>query len=109
MRRLLDQGMEAKGLGFDEARRILWMYTSRDVYRMLVREGGWTPDHWQAWLSDTMVKALVEPRPTRVRGTGYDDLGTPRRPLGEHVVTLRTNDRPHALAIAPRRRRPAPA
>jgi hypothetical protein len=29
---------------------------------MLVREGGYTPDQYQAWLSDTLVKALVDPR-----------------------------------------------
>ena len=29
-----------KGLSLDEARRIMWMYTSRDVYRMLRRQGG---------------------------------------------------------------------
>lgn len=56
-----------------EARRILWMYTSCDVYRMLVREGGWTPDQYQAWLSDTLVKALVDP--WRITGSGNKDLG----------------------------------
>jgi hypothetical protein len=44
---------------FDEARQILWMYTSRDVYRMLVLESGWTPDRYQDWLSDTLVNALA--------------------------------------------------
>jgi hypothetical protein len=59
VRLLFAQSKEAKGLGFDEARRILWMYTSRDVYRMLVHESGWTPDRYQEWLSDTLVNALV--------------------------------------------------
>ena len=49
------------GLALDEARRILWMYTSRDVYRMLVQEGGWTPARYEAWLSETLVAALVKP------------------------------------------------
>jgi AcrR family transcriptional regulator len=51
---------ENRRISFDEARRILWMYTSRDVYRMLVIEGGWTPDRYQEWLSRTLVEALVE-------------------------------------------------
>ncbi len=68
VRLLFAQGMEAKRLGLDEARRLLWMYTSRDVYRMLVREGGWMPDQYQAWLSDTLVKALANPR--RITGSG---------------------------------------
>jgi hypothetical protein len=36
------------------------MYTSRDVYRMLVHAGGWTPDRYESWLSETLVSALVE-------------------------------------------------
>jgi AcrR family transcriptional regulator len=56
---LFDSGKARKGLSLDEARKILWMYTSRDVYRMLVIEGGWTPDRYQQWLSQTLVEALV--------------------------------------------------
>lgn len=59
VRLLFAQSKQAKGLGFDEARRVLWMYTSRDVYRMLVHESGWTPDRYQKWLSATLVNALV--------------------------------------------------
>lgn len=60
LRRLFDVGRAKSGISFDEARRILWMYTSREVYRMLVIEGGWTPDRYQEWLSQTLVAALVE-------------------------------------------------
>jgi AcrR family transcriptional regulator len=59
VKRLFAQSRQAKGLAFDDARRILWMYTSRDVYRMLVHEGGWTPDQYEAWLSTTLLGALV--------------------------------------------------
>jgi AcrR family transcriptional regulator len=59
VRLLFAQARHRRSLAFDEARRILWMYTSRDVYRMLVHEGGWTPDRYQEWLSDTLVTALV--------------------------------------------------
>jgi AcrR family transcriptional regulator len=59
VRLLFARSKQAKGLTFDDARRILWMYTSRDVYRMLVHEGGWAPDRYQKWLSDTLVNALV--------------------------------------------------
>lgn len=53
-------GKKAKlGLDYASARRLLWMYTSRDIYRMLVHESGWTPDQYQAWLSDTLVATLV--------------------------------------------------
>jgi hypothetical protein len=39
----------------------MWMYTSRDVYRMLVHDGGWSPDQHQDWLSRTLTEALVRP------------------------------------------------
>ena len=59
---LFASGKARPGLSLDEARRILWMYTSRDVYRMLVNEGGWTADRYQEWLSRTLVEALVAPQ-----------------------------------------------
>ena len=64
--RLFAQSKQRKGLTLDEARRIMWMYTSRDVYRLLVQEGGWAPDRYQKWLSLTLVNELVRPasRPT---------------------------------------------
>lgn len=61
LRMLFKAGKARKGTTFDEARRIMWMYTSRDVYRMLVHEGGWTPERYQEWLSQTLLEALVEP------------------------------------------------
>ncbi len=60
LHRLFDAGRARKGIGFDEARPILWMYTSREIYRMLVIEGGWTPDRSQEWLWQTLITALVE-------------------------------------------------
>jgi hypothetical protein len=32
---------------------------SRDIYRMLVQESGWTPERYEKWLSDTLLNALV--------------------------------------------------
>jgi AcrR family transcriptional regulator len=59
--RLFQAGRARPGLDLDHARRILWMYTSRDVYRMLVTEGGWTPSAYEAWLAETLQQALVAP------------------------------------------------
>lgn len=69
LRRLFKAGKAKRGLSPDEARRILWMYTSRDVYRMLVIEGGWTPDRYEEWLEQTLVAALVEGCEGRERST----------------------------------------
>lgn len=60
LRRLFAAGRAKRCISFDEARRILWMYTSREVYRMLVIKGGWTQDRYQEWLSQTLVASLVE-------------------------------------------------
>ena len=58
---LYEAGCARPGLPLAEARRILWMYTSRDVYRMLVSEGGWSGERYQDWLSETLLDALVDP------------------------------------------------
>jgi len=47
------------GLGREVARDILWSLTSRDLYRMLVRDRKWTPDQYEAWLEETLVRELV--------------------------------------------------
>ena len=60
VRSLFAHGKHRGGLTLKEARRILWMFTSRDIYRMLVHEGGWTPDQYQQWLSDAILGALVD-------------------------------------------------
>jgi AcrR family transcriptional regulator len=50
LRPALDHGM---------ARDIFWMFTGRDVYRMLVRERGWSSQKYQDWLADTLVHSLL--------------------------------------------------
>ena len=60
--RLLFAHGHHRELTLEEARRILWMFTSRDLYRMLVHAGGWTPNQYQHWLSDAILSALVNQR-----------------------------------------------
>ena len=59
-----------KGLDREHARHVLWMLTSRDVYRMLVHESGWSADRYQAWLSDTLVRLLTHPGHGAARDEG---------------------------------------
>lgn len=61
---LFSAGAAKAGLSLEEARRLLWMYTSREIYRLLVHEGGWTPDRYEDWLSQTLAAALIEPDET---------------------------------------------
>ena len=60
IRQLFAAGRARPGISLDEARRIMWMFTSRDIYRMLVVSGGWTHDRYEAWLSQTLRDALVD-------------------------------------------------
>ena len=56
------------GLDYAGARDVFWMLTGRDVYRMLVRERGWSSQEYQDWLADTLVRSLLSPaRSVRAR------------------------------------------
>ena len=59
LKALAASGKMKQGLAMEDARRILWMYTGREVYRMLVDVGGWSADKYQKWLAATLVSALV--------------------------------------------------
>ena len=59
---LFASGLAKRGLDKERARRIMWMYTGRDIYRMLVNESGWTPDEYQGWLARTLADALMGDR-----------------------------------------------
>ncbi len=59
------------GLNHRTARDIFWMLTGRDAYRMLVRERGWSPQQYQEWLADTLVRSLLSPRSAR-KGSRFD-------------------------------------
>jgi len=54
-------GLLRDGLDVEAARHLMWMYTSRDVYRMLVQERGWTGERYEAWLAETLAHALLRP------------------------------------------------
>ena len=46
-------------LDYQTARDVFWMFTGRDVYRMLVRERGWSPQKYEDWLADTLIRNLL--------------------------------------------------
>ena len=58
---LREAGRLRPALDHGTARDIFWMFTGSDVYRMLVRERGWSPQKYQDWLADTLVKLLLAP------------------------------------------------
>jgi len=56
---LRESGRLRPGLSHKDARDIFWMLTGGDVYRMLVSERRWSPQHYQDWLADTLVHSLL--------------------------------------------------
>jgi AcrR family transcriptional regulator len=58
-KRLVELVPAARRLGLNRVRDILWMYTGRDVYRMLVLERGWSSDEYESWLAETLISALT--------------------------------------------------
>ena len=57
---LHDSGRLRKDLTITKARDVLWTLTGRELYRMLVRERGWSSDAYEKWLADTLASALLE-------------------------------------------------
>jgi len=50
----------SKSLSIDKARDILWAFTGRDLYRMLVMEQGWTSEEYERWLAQLLSSTLVD-------------------------------------------------
>jgi AcrR family transcriptional regulator len=47
-----------------KARDILWAFTSRELYGMLVRQRGWSPQDYEEWLGNVLVsELLMQPKP----------------------------------------------
>jgi hypothetical protein len=58
---LAEAGRLRPGLDTAAARDILWALTGQELYRMLVKERGWTSDRYEAWLADQVSTALLGP------------------------------------------------
>jgi AcrR family transcriptional regulator len=59
---LCEAGSLRPDLDHTTARDVFWMLTGRDVYRMLVRERGWSSQKYQDWLADVLVRSLLGPQ-----------------------------------------------
>lgn len=58
-RRLAADGQLRAGVGVEEARDVLWAYSSADLYDVLVRRRGWDPQRYGRWVGDAFVAALL--------------------------------------------------
>ena len=58
---LQEQRVLCSDLSSEEATDVLWMLTSYDLYRMLVVERGWPAERYESWLTDLLIKLLIQP------------------------------------------------
>jgi AcrR family transcriptional regulator len=65
--RMAKRGALRKGLGVDEATDVLWTLNHPDVWHLLVRERGWTPEQYEEWFFASARAALLDGRPRRSR------------------------------------------
>jgi AcrR family transcriptional regulator len=56
---LSHSGQLRPGVTKQAARDILWALTGRELYRMLVRERGWTSQKYEDWLGETLATSLL--------------------------------------------------
>jgi AcrR family transcriptional regulator len=61
VRALAEAGALRPGLDVETAHDTLWVLTSRDVYRMMVIERGWTSARYERWLGEAIARELVAP------------------------------------------------
>ncbi len=54
-------------LSEQQATDILWLYSSADVYRLLVHDSNWPTTRYEQWLAQTLQHALVAPDHSNTR------------------------------------------
>jgi AcrR family transcriptional regulator len=59
VRSLAARGRLRHGIDVAAATDTLWTLTAHDVYRLMVRERGWSQARYQAWLAELLVRELV--------------------------------------------------
>jgi AcrR family transcriptional regulator len=59
IRDVCDPGGLRPGLTVDEAADVVWMLNSSDVYLLMTRDRGWSPQRFEAWLADTWCRLLL--------------------------------------------------
>ncbi len=58
-RRLAELGALPDGTSVETATDLLWLYTSHEIYRMLVIERKWSTDRYRAWLRAATASILA--------------------------------------------------
>ncbi len=85
------------GVSAQEARDLLWTFTSREMYRLLVVDRGWNSERYEHWLGETLVSMLVK-KPGSLGPRRRDGIGRRlaavlhRRAAGGPVKTRLTTE-----------------
>jgi AcrR family transcriptional regulator len=56
---LADSGHLREGLAVEQARDILWLHNSVEVWDLLVNQRGWSEERWGTWIGAQLVAALL--------------------------------------------------
>jgi AcrR family transcriptional regulator len=59
--RLDDLGALRPDLDVERARDLVWTLNSIEVWELLVRQRGWSPAEWEAWLARALADAVLAP------------------------------------------------
>jgi hypothetical protein len=59
-RDLHNAGYLRPGITTNQARDVLWLYNSAEVFHLLVLERGWTPKRYGRWIADAITAALLD-------------------------------------------------
>ena len=59
VRELAEKDVFAVGITQEKAQDIVWAFTGRDLYRMLVIERKWSSDEYERWLAALLIKTLL--------------------------------------------------
>jgi AcrR family transcriptional regulator len=60
-RHLHDGGYLRLGVSLEDARDVLWVYNSVELYDLLVVQRGWEPERYGRWIADALIAALLPP------------------------------------------------
>jgi AcrR family transcriptional regulator len=66
---LLDNGSLREGMSAADAAATYSALANPDTYAELTSHRGWSPDHYENWLSDTLTQLLLPPLPGTTRPT----------------------------------------
>ena len=57
----IDAGCLADGITEEDIRDALWAFNSPQLYGLMLHDRGWSPDRFQAWLTRSWIRLLLDP------------------------------------------------